>query len=502
MADNYRVEMKNIVKRFGGVLALNDVSLKIKPGEVHALVGENGAGKSTLMKILSGAFQKDEGVIFIDGKEVKISSPKDAKQLGVATIYQEFMLAPHLTVAENIFIDRLSSKNKFINWRELNEKATEILAELGFSEINAKQRVETLTVAYQQVVEICKNLTRNAKILVLDEPTAVLTFTEIEKLFLLIDKLKKNGVSIIYISHRLEEIFRICDTITVLKDGTFVKQVDAKDIDKGRLVNLMVGRDMSTLFPARDARIGEVVLEVRNLNRGKMVRDVSFSVRAGEVLGFSGLVGVGRTETMRVIFGADKRDSGEVLFLGNKVNFKSPREAVKNGLGLLPEDRKQQGVLLQQSIRVNTTMSSLKKVTHLLGLINMRKDKTVTTDVLRQLATKYHSIEDATASLSGGNQQKVALAKWLVADCRCIILDEPTRGVDVGAKVEIYKNINDLAEQGVAIIMVSSEMTEIIGMCDRAVIMRQGTIVGELQKDELGEDRLIRYSMGVNDHEE
>lgn len=502
MADKYRVEMKNIVKRFGGVLALNDVSLQIKPGEVHALVGENGAGKSTLMKILSGAFQKDEGAIFIDGKEVRISSPKDAKQLGVATIYQEFMLAPHLTVAENIFIDRLSSKNKFINWKELNQKATEILEELGFSEINARQRVENLSVAYQQVVEICKNLTRNAKILVLDEPTAVLTFTEIEKLFLLINKLKENGVSIIYISHRLEEIFRICDTITVLKDGTFVKQVETKDINKGELVNLMVGRDMSTLFPSRDAKIGEVVLEVKNLNRGKMVRDVSFSVRAGEVLGFSGLVGVGRTETMRVIFGADKRDSGEVLFLGKKVNFKSPKQAVKNGLGLLPEDRKQQGVLLQQSIRVNTTMSSLKKVTRLLGLINRKKDKTITTDVLKQLATKYNSIEDDTASLSGGNQQKVALAKWLVADCKCIILDEPTRGVDVGAKVEIYKNINDLSERGVAIIMVSSEMTEIIGMCDRALIMRQGSIVGELEKDELGEDRLIRYSMGVNDHEE
>ncbi len=502
MANEYRVEMKNIVKRFGGVLALNDVSLRVKPGEVHALVGENGAGKSTLMKILSGAFGRDEGTIFIDGKEEKISSPREAKELGVATIYQEFMLAPHLTVAENIFIDRLSEKNKFINWKELNRKAEEILKQLGFEEIKAKATVESLSVAYQQVVEICKNLTRNARILVLDEPTAVLTFSEIEKLFLLIEKLKKDGVSIIYISHRLEEIFQICDRITVLKDGTFVKEVGTEEIDKHQLVNLMVGRDMSTLFPPRDAKIGETVLEVKNLNRGKQVQNVSFAVRAGEVLGISGLVGAGRTETMRLIFGADRKESGEIIFMGEKVNFKSPKQAVRKGLGLLPEDRKQQGVLLEQSIRINTTLSSLKKIIRLLGVISEKKDKELTRDVLEQLATKYNSMEDHTSSLSGGNQQKVALAKWLVADCKCIILDEPTRGVDVGAKVEIYKNINDLAEQGVAIVMISSEMTEIIGMCDRTLIMRQGKVVGELNKSELGEEKLIRYSMGVNVHEE
>lgn len=502
MANEYRVEMKNIVKRFGGVLALNDVTLRIRPGEVHALVGENGAGKSTLMKILSGAYPKDSGTIFIDGKEEKISSPKEAKELGVATIYQEFMLAPHLTVAENIFIDRLSKKGRLINWKELNQKASEILEQLGFGEIDARQRVENLSVAYQQVIEICKNLTRNAKILVLDEPTAVLTFTEIEKLFALIGKLKKEGVSIIYISHRLEEIFQICDRITVLKDGTFVKELKTTEVNKGQLVNLMVGREMSTLFPPRNARIGDVVLEVKNLNRGKMVQNVSFQVRSGEVVGFSGLVGVGRTETMRAIFGADCKESGEVLFMGKKADFKNPRQAVKMGLGLLPEDRKQQGVLLEQSIRVNTTLSALKKITRILGVVNFSRDRKMTEDVLAQLSTKYNSIEDNTSSLSGGNQQKVALAKWLVADCKCIILDEPTRGVDVGAKVEIYKNINDLAEKGVAIVMISSEMTEIIGMCDRALVMRQGTIVGELEKSELTEDRLIRFSMGVNEYEE
>ena len=501
MADAYRVEMRNITKSFGGVHALKDVTLKVRPGEVHALVGENGAGKSTLMKILSGAYTKDSGEIFIDGKEEKITSPKRAKELGVAIIYQEFMLAPHLTVAENIFIDRLSEGSKLINWRGLNKRAKEILEQLGFGEINAKAQVGSLSVAHQQVVEICKNLTRNAKILVLDEPTAVLTFSEIEKLFGLIEKLKNDGVSIIYISHRLEEIFRICDTITVLKDGTFVKEVDTSAIDKGSLVNLMVGRDVSTLFPERHAEIGDVVLEVKNLNRGNKVKNVSFNVRAGEVLGVSGLVGAGRTETMRAIFGADKRESGEVIFLGEHVNFRSPKEAVKKGLGLLSEDRKNEGVLLNQSIRINTTLSALSKVTRS-GWLNMSKDKALAGKVLDELTTKYASLEDNTSSLSGGNQQKVSLAKWLVADCKCIILDEPTRGVDVGAKVEIYKNINDLAEHGVAVVMVSSEMTEIIGMCDRTLIMRQGEVTGELNKSELSEKRLIRYSMGVTEDEE
>lgn len=501
MADAYRVEMRNITKSFGGVHALNDVSFRVKPGEVHALVGENGAGKSTLMKILSGAYTKDAGTIFIDGEEARITSPKRAKELGVATIYQEFMLAPHLTVAENIFIDRLSEGNKLINWVGLNRRAREILEQLGFGEINAKSLVANLSVAHQQVVEICKNLTRNARILVLDEPTAVLTFSEIEKLFGLIEKLKSEGVSIIYISHRLEEIFQICDKITVLKDGMFVKEVDAESIDKGKLVNLMVGRDVTTLFPERHAQIGDVVLEVKGLNRGNKVKNVSFSVRAGEVLGVSGLVGAGRTETMRAIFGADKKESGEIIFMGQNENFRSPKEAVKKGLGLLSEDRKKEGVLLDQSIRINTTLSSLPKVTQS-GWLNMKKDKTLAGEVLGQLTTKYASLEDPTSSLSGGNQQKVSLAKWLVADCKCIILDEPTRGVDVGAKVEIYKNINDLAESGVAIVMVSSEMTEIIGMCDRALIMRQGEVTGELNKEELSEERMIRLSMGVTGNEE
>lgn len=497
MENEYRVELLNITKRFGGVTALNDVTFRVKPGEIHALVGENGAGKSTLMKILSGAYQKDEGQIKIDGKPVKISTPKEGKALGIATIYQEFMLAPHLTVAENIFIDHLAQGRHFINWARLKKDAAQVLEKLGFQEIDPGKRVSELSVAYQQVVEICKNLTRDAKVLVLDEPTAVLTFTEIKKLFELIRLLKSQGVSIIYISHRLEEIFELCDKITVLKDGTFVQEVNTNEIDKQSLINSMVGRDMTTLFPHREAKIGDVVLKVSGLNRGKIVKNVSFEVREGEVLGISGLVGAGRTETMRAIFGADKRDSGQVIFLGKEVHFKSPKQAVKSGLGLLPEDRKREGVLLKQSIRVNTTLSALKSVKRGMGIINKTKDKKTTERILAQLATKYGSMEDPVSSLSGGNQQKVALAKWLAADCKCIILDEPTRGVDVGAKVEIYKNINDLAAQGVAIIMISSEMTEIIGMCDRTLVMRQGVIAGELNKNELTEEHLIKLSMGV-----
>lgn len=495
--DDYRVEMLNIEKHFGGVYALKDVTFRAKKGEIHALVGENGAGKSTLMKVLSGAIQSDSGTIRIDGQEVNINNPREGKDLGIATIYQEFMLAPHLTVAENIFIDRLAAGGKLINWKKLYKAAGEILEKLGFDSISPSARVSDLTVAYQQIVEICKNLSREAKILVLDEPTAVLTFKEIKKLFSLVRLLRDQGVTIIYISHRLDEIFELCDRITVLKDGTFVQTIGTTEIDKQGLINSMVGRDLSQLFPGRNAKIGEVAMRVENLNVDKTVHDVSFEVRQGEVIGFSGLVGAGRTETVRAIFGADKKNSGTITLFGEDVDFNDPKQAVRKRLGLLPEDRKQQGVLLDQSIRINTTLSSLKKIMSMPGWIDRGKDKKTTEKILAQLQTKYGSMEDPVSSLSGGNQQKVALAKWLAADCKCIILDEPTRGVDVGAKVEIYKNINDLAEQGTAIIMISSEMEEIIGMCDRALIMRQGKIVGELQKEELSENNLINLAMGV-----
>ncbi len=497
MQDGYKIEMKDITKHFGGVKALNHVSLKIKKGEIHALIGENGAGKSTLMKILSGAYQKDEGQIFIDGKEVKITSPKDAKDLGIAVIYQEFMLAPDLTVAENISIDRLAATGALIDWRRLKKIAGDQLAKLGFNTIDPGTKVGNLSIAYQQIVEICKCLTRNADVIVFDEPTAVLTFTEIEKLFEIIRRLKAEGVSIIYISHRLDEIFELSDNITVLKDGGYVDTVPASSITKEILVSMMVGRTITQMFPKRNARIGEEILKVENLNAGTMVKDVSFTVRSGEILGFSGLVGAGRTETMRAVFGADKIDSGKVTYFGKEVHFKHPKEAVGSGFGFLPEDRKKQGLLLEQSIRINTTLASIHKVTNKLDIINHKREKKYVRELLEGINTKYGSAEDNADSLSGGNQQKVALAKWVFADCKCIVFDEPTRGVDVGAKTEIYKIMNKLAEEGVGIIMISSEMTEIIGMCDRVIVMRQGRVSGELNKELIEENALIKYAMGV-----
>ncbi len=491
---NYQLEMQNISKQFNGVYVLKDISLKVKKGEIHALVGENGAGKSTLIKILSGAYTRDSGEIFIDGEKVNISSPLDAKRLGVAVIYQEFMLAPDLSVAENIFIDKLAGDKKFINWAKLRADAKKQLSDLGFDDIPVKARVGDLSVAHQQVVEICKCLTRNARILVLDEPTAVLTVAEIRKLFKVINALKEKGVSIIFISHHMEEIFEICDNVTVLKDGGYMGTRAVKSVDSKELVKLMIGRELTQMFPGRNATIGDLVLKVENLNAGNQVQDVSFEVRGGEILGFSGLVGSGRTEAMRAIFGADKMESGEVTMLGKRVKFKDPKCAIEHGFGYLSENRKTMGLIVDQSIRINTTMASMHKVTKS-GFLKKKHEEKYVVDLLSKMSTKYGSIENDASSLSGGNQQKIAFAKWISSDCKCMVFDEPTRGVDVGAKIEIYNIMNKLAEQGIAIIMISSEMTEIIGMCDRTIVMHQGKITGELPKEKLSEENIIELAM-------
>ncbi|KYG89865.1 lantibiotic ABC transporter permease [[Bacillus] sp. KCTC 13219] len=493
MDSKYIIEMNHISKHFGGIQALKDVQLKVEKGEIHALIGENGAGKSTLMKILAGAYAKDEGTIIIDGQEAKVATPKAMIDMGVSVIYQEFMLAPDLTVAENIYIDKLSNSGIFINWRKLKKDAQKELDKIGFGHIDPNKKVGELSVAYQQIVEICKCLAKNSKVLVFDEPTAVLTYSETQKLLELIKKLKEQGVTIVYISHRLEELFAISDKITVLKDGKYVNTVETKSITKEQLVTMMVGREIQTLFPTRQAKIGEEVLRVENLSTEELIKDVSFSVQAGEVVGFSGLVGSGRTETMSVIFGAASKKDGKIIYLGNEINVKSPKQAIKLGIGLLPEDRKKHGLLLKQSIRINTTMVSNQSN----GWIMHSKEKREVEDLLARINTKYGSTEDLADSLSGGNQQKIALAKWLAIDTKLIILDEPTRGVDVGAKTEIYRLINDLAEKGVAVIVISSEMPEIIGLCDRAIVMREGQITGSLDKELLTENNLIKLAMGV-----
>ena len=460
-------------------------------------MGENGAGKSTLMKILAGAYTRDAGEILIDGNQVSITDPKSSRALGISIIYQEFALASHLTVAENIFIDNLGDGRRILRWKELYGKARKLLDTLGFPDIDVKSRVEELSVAYQQVVEICKALSRQSTVLVFDEPTAVLASGEVSQLFKLIGSLKEQGVCIIYISHRLEEIFAICDRITVMKDGCYVDTVDTKSITEDELVTKMIGRNLTEFFPPRNPVFGDVVLEARGLKSGRRVKDVSFCVRSGEILGINGLVGAGRTESMRAIFGADKREEGELVLFGKGSHITSPKAAVRQGIGMLPEDRKRSGVLLNLSIRYNITLTSLKKLSNGIGWINRKKEDAQIEELVEKLKIKIAGVEEPVSTLSGGNQQKVALAKWLGSECKILIFDEPTRGVDVGAKVEIYKIMNRLAEEGAAIIMISSEMPEIIGMSDRVIVMREGRVTGELNKQELNEENLIKLSMGV-----
>jgi ribose transport system ATP-binding protein len=428
------------------------------------------------MKILSGAYQKDSGNIRIDGEEVNITNPHMGRKSGIAIIYQEFALAPDLTVAENIYLDHLGSRKGFINWSRLYRDASEVIKSVGF-DINPRSKVGDLTVAYRQVVEITKALSEKAKILILDEPTAVLAPRETEQLFEVLKKLKQQDVSIIYISHRLDEIFRIADIVTVIKDGTVTGTVNPADVNTDDIISMMIGRKLTAMF------------------RGREVRNVSFSVRAGEVLGVAGLVGAGRTETMRAIFGADPKDAGKITLDGQRLRINSPTDAVRAGIGLLPEDRKEQGTILAMSVRKNVTMPSLWSRFARFGFIKQAEEKKTTRDLIEKLTIKTNSTETDVTDLSGGNQQKVVLAKWLGTNCRVIILDEPTRGVDVGAKVEIYNLINELAAAGLAIIVISSEMMEVIGICDRALVMREGRIQGVLEKDELTEENIMTLAI-------
>jgi ribose transport system ATP-binding protein len=492
-----RVEMLGISKSFAGLKALNGVNFSAAPGEVHALIGENGAGKSTLIKILAGAYAKDAGKILLDGKTVDINGPQAGIKNGISVIYQEFALASHMTVAENIYIDKLSDGGGIVNWKRIRRDARELLDRLGFGDINVMKSVSELTIAYQQIVEIAKALTREARVLVLDEPTAVLTSREVERLFVILEELKTRGVCIIYVSHRLEEIFRVSDRITILKDGENVGAVNTGEIDQNHLVEMMIGRKMEEYFPRRDSVIGDEVFRIEDINREQIVRNVSFGVRRGEVFGISGLVGSGRTETMRAVFGADRADTGKVFLFGKETKIKNPKAAVKLGIGMLPEDRKKHGVILNMSVKENGTMTIIDRFRGLLGFIKNEEESGLVKELTDKLSVKTSSINGRVSSLSGGNQQKVALMKWIASDARVLILDEPTRGVDVGAKVDIYKVINQLAGEGVAVIMISSEMNEIIGMCDRTAVMRQGEIVGFLEKDDISEINIIRLAMGV-----
>ncbi|MBK8019980.1 MAG: sugar ABC transporter ATP-binding protein [Chloroflexi bacterium] len=496
MTDNpYRVELSNISKSFRGVHALRNVTFSVLPGEIHALVGENGAGKSTLMKILSGDYQRDAGAIRIDGEQVEIRNPHEGREHGIGIIYQEFSLASDLTVAENLFLNQLSGRGGLINWPAMYKRAEALIQSVGF-QINPRTKVRDLTVAYQQMVEITKEFSQNVKVLVLDEPTAVLAPQETERLFSVMRRLKEQGISFIHISHRLEEVLEIADRITVLKDGEVVGTVNKRDVTKDDIIQMMIGRKLSAMYPKRSIKPGEVVLSVSGLSGLNNVTDISFDVRAGEVLGIAGLVGSGRTEVARAIFGADRSTSGRISLYGKPLNVRSVQKAVKSGIGLVPEDRKQQGVILPMSVRKNVTLPSLRKVTTFLGIFRANRERTMVNDLITKLAIKTNGMNAEVADLSGGNQQKVALAKWLSRDCDVLILDEPTRGVDVGAKVEIYNVINTLAAQGIAIIMISSEMMEVIGMADRVMVMSRGHLTGFLEGEDITEENILRLSIG------
>jgi ribose transport system ATP-binding protein len=493
--ETYRVEVAGVSKSFRAVQALKDVSFNLRPGEIHALVGENGAGKSTLMNILSGVLRKDSGTIRMDGRPVEIPDPRAGRRLGIGIIHQELALVPSLTVAENIFISRLSRRFGLVDWRGLNHRAGELLARTGFPEIDPRATVASLGVAYRQIVEIAKGLSENVRVLILDEPTSVLAPQEVESLFAALRMLREQGVGLVYISHRLDEIFRIADRITVLKDGAVVRTVLPSEITPGDLIGLMIGRTLTAMFPRRGSRTGAEVLCVEALNRGAKVRDVSFVVRAGEIVGIAGLVGSGRTEILRTIFGADPKDGGTISVGGRRLRIHSPRDAVRSGIALVPESRKEHGVILNMSIRKNITLPGIGRLAGALGIIRQRQERSVAQTLAGRLRIKARSIDAEVADLSGGNQQKVVLAKWLGTDCRVLLLDEPTRGVDVGAKAELYSLINDLAGAGMAIVMVSSEMMETIGLCDRVAVVSQGRIAGVLEGAAITEENIMRLAV-------
>ena len=491
----YRVELNNISKSFGGIAALKNVTLKVKPGEIHAIAGENGAGKSTLMKILSGAYTKDSGETFIDGKEVQIDNTHDSRKYGIGIIYQEFSLVPDLTVAENIFLGDLGRQGFWIKRKDLYPAAAAIIRSIGFT-IDPGTRVRKLSIAQQQIIEISKALSEKVKILILDEPSAVLGSHEVGKLFDTLRKLKDENVSILYITHHLDEIFQLADQVTVLKDGTTAGSMAVQDTGKEEIIRLMLGRSLDTMFPERKSSPGEELLAADKISVPGKVDNLSLAVRAGEVIGLAGLVGSGRTETVRALFGVELIASGTVKRNGKKIRIRSPYSAVRAGIGMVPEDRKQHGVILSLSVKQNITLANTSGVSDAFGFIGSGKEKENIIRLIEKLRIKTSGENTMTGNLSGGNQQKVSLAKWINRKCKVLIIDEPTRGVDVGAKVEIYKLINDLAEQGVGIIIVSSETSELMGICDRIVVMRKGTIAGRLDRKDFSEENILRIAIG------
>ena len=489
--------MEGISKCFPGVKALDHVSMYVNKGEVLGLVGENGAGKSTLMKILSGVHRADEGEIYIEGQKVTIDSVSKAHELGISIIMQELNMCGHLSVADNIFIGRAHKKGLLIDDKKMHEEAKKILDDLGI-DISTYAQVSTLSVAQQQMVEIAKAISFNSKILVLDEPTATLTEREIEQLFGIIRRLQKKGVGMVYISHRMAELNQICERVTVIRDGQYIGTRNLNEITMDELVNMIVGRSLEDKYPKYQRKIkDEIALEAKNVRRGTKVNVDHFYVRKGEILGISGLVGAGRTELMRCIFGADQPDSMELWIEGKPVKINSVIQAIKHGIGYATEDRKRDGLALGLDIKYNTNMAHLPKITHM-GFVDDKAGEKNAEKYVELLRTKTPSVHQLCRNLSGGNQQKVVLAKWLCNDVKVLIVDEPTRGIDVGAKYEVYELFNKLSDQGVAIIMISSELPEILGMSDRILVIHQGEINGELDAKAATQEQILYLAAGYN----
>ncbi|PZN10773.1 MAG: xylose ABC transporter ATP-binding protein [Bacillota bacterium] len=500
----YALEMRGITKEFPGVRALDNVTFQVRKGEIHALLGENGAGKSTLMKVLSGVYPAGTftGEIIVDGRPRQFRSVKDAEEAGIAIIHQEFALVKSMTVGENIFLGREPTRSGVIDWDRVYTEASRWLAEVGLDNVNPRARIEDLGVGQQQLVEIAKALSKRMEILVLDEPTAALTESETETLLQLLQDLRSRGVTCIYISHKLEEVFRIADRITVLRDGRTVGTWDARELDEDRVIAHMVGRELSQRFPPRKSAPGPVVLAIRNFsvrapdNPARLVvENVNLEVRAGEILGIAGLMGAGRTELVSSLFGGYGIAEGEIWFEGRKITIRNPRDAIRHGIGFVTEDRKRSGLVLKMDVKKNMTLARLDRVVRW-GFLDTDEEIRQTGRYVEELRIRTPSLETPVSNLSGGNQQKVVLAKWLLAQPKVLILDEPTRGIDVGAKYEIYEIMNALAERGVAIIMISSELQEILGMSDRIVVMHEGRITGQFQREEATQELIMACATG------
>ncbi|MEW6180606.1 MAG: sugar ABC transporter ATP-binding protein [Chloroflexota bacterium] len=489
----YLFELREITKRFAGVEVLHKVSFNLRPGEVHALLGENGAGKSTLIKIMTGVYQPDEGAIILDGREVRFSNARESQLAGIAAIYQEPSLFPDLDVAENIFVGRHPLKaGGRVDWHRIYREAESLLTSLGM-QLNLKRKARDLSIAEQQMVEIARAFSINARILIMDEPTSSLTLNEVAELFCLVRRLRDEGTAVVFISHRLEELFEIADRVTVLRDGYFVDTKPVKDVTREELIRLMVGRKVSSMFPKQEVQPGNVVLKVEGLTRDGVFKDISFELRKGEILGLAGLVGAGRTEVARAIFGIDPPASGRIFIDGKEVRITSPRQAIALGLAYVPEDRQTHGLVTPMNLISNITLPLVGRFSHF-GWLDQRAEINFALSMARQMEVRAHSLWQRARELSGGNQQKIVLAKWLATRPRILILDEPTRGIDVGTKAAVHELMSRLAGEGMAILMISSELPEILGMSDRIIVMREGRITAQLGREEATQEKILHYA--------